>query len=161
MSKQVKKILTWVGAIFSLAGLISVGIWIGSIQTSLSQMETDIRDNEILAKANKAYFIKIDDQERGRLNEITNSIRSQLDDGKDEKWRVKNAISGIWREIRYRHGERVEDLAYGGRGPAMQPEAPARPTETEVSRIAEEADEAIEDVVQPVNKITKLQKLMF
>lgn len=169
MSKQLKTTLTWVTTILGLAGLISIGVWVGSIQTNISQMRDDIEDNENLSKANKAYFVKIDEQERGRLNRLSDSVRIELELDKDEKWRVKNAISGIWREIRYRHGQRAEDLAFGGSSPTIlkgeivedKVGAVRRPTEEEISKIASQADEAIEEVIEPNPEVTELQKLMF
>lgn len=156
LSKRVKSIASIVSAVVTIGG---IGAWVGVLHYTVNEMKGDLDDVETAIKALPSKFETIDVQERKRLTELRDASVAQFNSDKDELWEIKNAVSQIRLEMRFRHGERAEPVMTTS-PPTARPTA-RRPTKVEVARVAKTADAALEEMVEPDEVDDPLGKLTF
>jgi len=138
LSKRVKSIASIASAVITIGG---IGAWVGVLQYTVNEMKRDVTANEQAIKALPPRFEAIDVQERTRLEKLRDASVAQFNSDKDALWEIKNAISQIRLEIRFRHGERATPVMV--QAEPLPPNTPRRPTRVEVQRAAKTSDRAL------------------
>lgn len=137
----------WATTIGALAILVSIGIWVGTIQAQLNQVVCDANGNEKVIVAHSKLFQEAETRERDRLEGLLRAVREQFNADKDDLLDLAHGIDSVRMEIRYRHGEWA--TPHAGRSVERQPLAAApartvRPTKADVSRVSKAADKAVD-----------------
>jgi len=159
LSKRLKTIASIVSAVVTIGG---IGAWVGVLQHTVNQLKTDVADNEKAIKGLPARFEAMEKVELSRLTKLRDASIAQFNSDKDELWEIKNAVSQIRLEIRFRHGERPVPVMVSATPRPTKAAPRRRPTKVEVQHVADVADEALEEMVEPDEGVEDpLGKLTF
>jgi len=172
LSGRLKSIAGITGAVLAIGG---IGSWVGVLTYKVDKIDENVEKISKSMGALPNKFEEIDKQERERFEQLRDATLEQFDNDNNELWSIKNAISQIRIEMRYRHGERAREISVEtsmhatpvGLFPGMPPGLPpgmdvnlktvgsspttptkGRPTKAEVKTAAKTADIALMDMVE-------------
>ena len=146
-----KVLLKWLGIISALSALVGYGIWIGTIQNTISTLKDDVSDNEIAIKGNSKLLQEAETRERDRLNELSQGVVRQFNSDKDELWELKRAMAAVNTRVAMYHDRSYQPPSmpsFGGGESATS--SPPQKLSTAASRklVAKQADTLIQDVLE-------------